>query len=156
MKKVLIGLDYNSSAEKVAEAGYEFAKAMNAEVTLIHVVADVQYYTSAQFSPIMGYSGFDNLDLLEPTMVEDLKKSSQDFLATVRKHLDDESIEILVVEGDTTEAILDAAKNIKATLIVMGSHSRKWLEDIVVGSATSKVLHQTTIPLLIIPTGRRK
>jgi nucleotide-binding universal stress UspA family protein len=38
----------------------------------------------------------------------------------------------------------------------MGSHSKKWLENIVMGSVTQEVLHQTTIPLYIIPTKKRK
>jgi nucleotide-binding universal stress UspA family protein len=38
----------------------------------------------------------------------------------------------------------------------MGSHSRKWLENIVMGSVTEKVLHHTSIPLFIIPTKHNK
>jgi nucleotide-binding universal stress UspA family protein len=36
--------------------------------------------------------------------------------------------------------------------IVMGSHSLKWLENLVIGSVTEKVLHYTTIPVFIVPT----
>jgi nucleotide-binding universal stress UspA family protein len=43
----------------------------------------------------------------------------------------------------------------KADVIVIGSHSRKWLENIVMGSVTEKVLHHTSIPLLIVPTKKR-
>jgi len=39
-----------------------------------------------------------------------------------------------------------------ADIIVMGSHSRRWLENIVMGSVTEEVLHHTSIPLFIIPT----
>jgi nucleotide-binding universal stress UspA family protein len=34
----------------------------------------------------------------------------------------------------------------------MGSHSRRWLEKILMGSVTETVLHKTTIPLFIVPT----
>ena len=155
MKKVLIGLDYDSSAEKVAEAGYAFAKAMDAEVILVHVVADSQYYASTEFSPIMGFSGFNDFDFLQPDLLNGLKKSSEKFLEASKKHLNDERIETMVLQGDVTESILAAADDRKADLIVMGSHSRKWLENIVLGSATSKVLHHTTIPLLVIPTRQK-
>jgi nucleotide-binding universal stress UspA family protein len=37
----------------------------------------------------------------------------------------------------------------------MGSHSRKWLEKIVMGSVTEKVLNQTSIPLFIVPTKKQ-
>jgi hypothetical protein len=40
MKEVLIALDYGLSAQKIAKKGFELANAMNAKVTLLHVVAD--------------------------------------------------------------------------------------------------------------------
>jgi hypothetical protein len=36
MKKVLIALDYDLTAQKVAETSYAMAKAMKAEVILLH------------------------------------------------------------------------------------------------------------------------
>ena len=38
MKKVLIALDYNPTAQKVAEHGFELATAMKAEIILLHVI----------------------------------------------------------------------------------------------------------------------
>jgi nucleotide-binding universal stress UspA family protein len=43
-----------------------------------------------------------------------------------------------------------------ADMIILGSHSQKWLENIVMGSVTEEVLRQSTIPLFIIPTKSRK
>ena len=37
MKKILIALDYNPTAQKVAEVGFSMAKSMNAKVLLLHV-----------------------------------------------------------------------------------------------------------------------
>jgi nucleotide-binding universal stress UspA family protein len=37
-------------------------------------------------------------------------------------------------------------------IIVMGSHSTKWLEEIVMGRVINEVLQHTDIPLIIIPT----
>jgi nucleotide-binding universal stress UspA family protein len=48
--------------------------------------------------------------------------------------------------------ILKAAEKTGADLVVMGSHSRRWLDQILMGSVTEKVLHNTSIPLFIVPT----
>ena len=48
MKKILIALDYNPTAQKIAETGFSLAKAMNAQVVLLHVIADPVYYSSAK------------------------------------------------------------------------------------------------------------
>jgi len=39
----------------------------------------------------------------------------------------------------------------KADIIVMGSHSKRWLEKIVTGSVTEEVLRDSRIPLFIVP-----
>ena len=50
MKKVLIALDYDPTAKKVAEVGFEFAKTMGAEIVLMHVISDPVYYSSVNYS----------------------------------------------------------------------------------------------------------
>jgi nucleotide-binding universal stress UspA family protein len=47
LKKVLIALDYDPTAQKVAETGYSLAKTMGAEVILLHVISDPVYYSSS-------------------------------------------------------------------------------------------------------------
>jgi len=156
IKKVLIALDYDPTAQKVAEAGFLMAKATSAEVILLHVITDPVYYYSTEYSPIMGFSGYVDTSPMQLDNVEGLKNVSQHFLEKTKQHLGDNTIKTLVTEGDFAESILHASKTLHADVIVMGSHSRKWLEDIVMGSVTEKVLHQTSVPLFIIPTKKKK
>jgi len=154
-KKVLIALDYNPTAQKVAEAGYSLAKAMDAEVALLHIISDPVYYSSLEYSPIMGFSGFMDAGSMQLT-AEDLSKASVQFLNKVKHHLHDETIEIVVKGGDFSESILVSAKEMHVDLIVLGTHSRRWLEEVLLGSVTEKILHHTTIPLFIVPTKQKK
>ena len=66
IKKVLIALDYDPTAEKVAEVGFALAKSMGAEAVLMHVMADPVYYSSTGYDPIMGYTGFMDLGSNKP------------------------------------------------------------------------------------------
>lgn len=156
MKKVLIALDYDPTAQKVAETGYAIAKAMNAEVILLHVLSDAVFYSASLYDPIMGFGGFGNVDFMQSDVIANLKKTAQIFLNKSKSHLDDTYIQTLVKEGDFADSILEAANDLHADIIVMGSHSRKWLEQIVMGSTTEKVLHHISIPLFIIPTKKAK
>jgi nucleotide-binding universal stress UspA family protein len=156
MKKVLIALDYNPTAQKVAETGYLLSKTMGAEVILLHVITDPVFYTSMDYSPIMGLNNYMDMNPLRLDSIEGLKMASQYFLDKSKQHLGDETIQTVVKEGDFAETILNTAKEINADIIVMGSHSRKWLENIIMGSVTEKVLNHTSIPLFIIPTGQKK
>jgi nucleotide-binding universal stress UspA family protein len=152
LKKVLIALDYDPTSLKVAESGYSLASAMNARTVLLHIIAEEIYYSSLEYSPVTGFGGFSNADFSLMASSEGLSKASEYFLETVKAHLGNPEIEIMIDQGDFSDMILKTAKNINADLIVMGSHSRRGLEKILMGSVTEKVLHHTTIPLFIIPT----
>jgi nucleotide-binding universal stress UspA family protein len=152
LKKVMIALDYGPTAQKVAETGFSLAKSLGAEVVLLHVMSDPVYYSSADFSPIMGFSGYTDIGPLELESVDGIRKASQHFLDKSKHHIGDDSIKTMIADGDFSESILKAAKDAHADIIVVGSHSRKWLEKIVMGSVTEQVLNHTSIPLYIVPT----
>jgi nucleotide-binding universal stress UspA family protein len=151
MNKVLIAMDYHPGAQKVAEVGFSLAKIMGAKAILLHVISDPVYYSSVQYSPITGFAGFMDTDPLLLDSEDGLRKASEHFLEKAKHHLGDETIQILVKDGDPAEAILEAAKELHADIIAIGSHSRKWLENIIMGSVTEKVLHHTSLPMFIIP-----
>ena len=155
MKKILIALDYNPTAQKIAEAGYELAKSMNAQIILMHVVADYTYYSSLDYSPIMGFDQFSNLGAVQIDSAMELEKAANEYLEKSKTHLGDTSIKTLVKDGDTGDAILEAAQNLDVDLIVLGSHSRRGLDKILMGRVAEKVLRHSKIPLFIIPISEK-
>jgi len=78
---------------------------------------------------------------LEKLCLEELGKSSADrnLLAGVR-----------IVRMPAKQAILETAKEIGADLIVMGSHRHSVLTDALLGSTTMKILHSSTVPVLVV------
>lgn len=155
MQKVLIALDYDPTAQKVAETGYSLAKTMGAEVVLLHVISDPLQYVSDKHFTVMGFEGYSDTVPLILDGMEELKKESQRFLNKSKQHLGDKTIQTLVKEGNLAESILTTAKELHSDMIIMGSHSRRWMEKIILGSVAEKVLQNTTIPLLIIPTKKQ-
>jgi len=141
IKKVLIALDYDKSAESVAEAGYSLAKAMNAEVTLLHVIYEhLTYYVEY-------YSAYE----MQLDHIKDLRLSMHGFLDEIKKRLGDEWIHTMIKEGEIAQSILDAAKEINADVIVLGVHSRSWFENMILGNDAKAVLKKTNVPLFIVP-----
>jgi nucleotide-binding universal stress UspA family protein len=63
--------------------------------------------------------------------------------------------DIIIREGSPAQVILAVAKEHNVDMIIMGSHRHSVLEDVVLGSTASKVLHSATIPVLVvrIPAG---
>jgi nucleotide-binding universal stress UspA family protein len=151
MEKIIIALDYDPTAQKVAESGYSWAKSMRAQIILLHVIAEPAYYSSLEYSPITGFAGYMDMSNNQLDSLDGLIKASEQYLEKLKLHLGDKKIRTIVKEGAFAKAILNTAKELKADMIIMGSHSRNWLENVVMGSVTEKVLHGTSIPLLIIP-----
>ena len=56
--------------------------------------------------------------------------------------------ETLVLSGDPAERVLDAACDLDADLIVMGTHGRKRLEHLVLGSVAEQVVRESPAPVL--------
>ena len=154
-QKVLIALDYDPTAQKVAEIGYSVALSMGAEIILLHVMSDPVYYSSREYDPIMGFTGYLSMEQVPSESAEGLKHASQQYLDHIKQYLGDESIKTLVKEGKIADSIIMAASALQADFIFLGSHSRRWLEEILMGSVTEYVLHHSSIPLFIIPTKKR-
>lgn len=152
MKSILIALDYDPTAQIIAETGYALAKSLEAEITLLHVISDEVYYYSRAYSPIMGFAGFTIDDSFEIGQNEHLTEAAYNYLDQTRNHLGDSNIRTMVKEGDFANTIVETAEALEAGIIVLGTHSRRWLEKIVMGSVTEKVMQLSKIPLLIIPT----
>ena len=155
MKKVLIALDYDPTAQKVAESGFSLAKSLNADLTLLHVIKDLGFYTKAGYSPIVGYTGFVDVSPTVLESVDGLKNVSLEYLDKIREHLGNKAIQTVVKEGDFAETILKTAEELQSDIIVIGSHSQKWLENILMGSVTENVMNHSSIPLFIVPTKKK-
>lgn len=149
--KILIALDYDRSAKKVAETGFKYANSMDAEVILLHVVSDPVIYSSTEYSPMTGFTGYFNISNMPIDAENGLQKASHHFLDEFKKHYGNDNTQTIVCEGDFSEAILTTAKARHADIIMMGSHSHNWIERVVLGSVTEQVLRDTKIPVLIIP-----
>ena len=152
MNKILIALDYEADAIKVAKKGFLLAKAMGAKVVLLHVIDENSYFSILGYSPINGFSGFLDMSPMKSESSEELNITIIQFLEKIKQQLGDETIQSHIKEGNFAESILMEAEEIKAGIIVLGSHSQKWLENIVMGSLTEKVLNNISIPVFIVPT----
>jgi nucleotide-binding universal stress UspA family protein len=144
MKKILIVMDLHPSEKKVIETGYSLAKEMKASVVLLYVKLDLVNYTLT----------YKKVGALKPFNLENFEVAAKDFLEKSKQKVLDDMIQTVVKQGHFAESILNAAKEMKIDVIVMGSHNTSWLEEIVIGRVTNDDLQQTEIPILIVPTRR--
>lgn len=90
----MIAIDYDKSAEVVAQAGYvNMAKTMNAEITLLHVLYEHPNY----------YVGSPAVFEFRIQYIENFKVTLQKFLDETKKRLGDESINTIIKEGQIAQ-----------------------------------------------------
>jgi nucleotide-binding universal stress UspA family protein len=142
--RVLVPIDFSPSSRAALEYGTFLATRLGAEVTVLHV-----------WEP-PGYVGPDALALLplaagqagwDQTRAEVLREVEL-FLgpASARPR----ELSVRVEAGEPSDAILVAAKEVGADLIVMGTHGRTGLSRLLIGSVAEAVLRRATCPVLTI------
>jgi len=93
----------------------------------------------------------DEFSALAPRILDDLINQSREMLEGVRQRAEEQGVKLtpVVMEGEPHEAILAAAAKLPATLIIMGSHGKKGLTRLLMGSVTERVIGLSTCPVLI-------
>lgn len=154
MKKILVALDYDSTAQKVAEEGYSLANAMKSKLVMLHVVSDPKNYSSSNHFTVTGFGGHPDLDPNKPIGIDELKKIAQNYLEKIKQNLGQSNVSILVRDGESAETIISVAKELHADYIVMGSYSQLRMENAELGGNTRRVMQNAMVPVLIVPMQR--
>jgi nucleotide-binding universal stress UspA family protein len=141
-KHILVPVDGSSASNQGIEKAIALALAFKSAVTLVSVI---DLYAFAGIGMDAGYGQVDYLNAATEEANLAVKTAKQLFA--------DSGIvaNSSVVEGQVIyKNILDAAEAAHADLIVMGSHGRKGLEKLVLGSVTAQVLSHTRLPVMVV------
>ncbi len=60
------------------------------------------------------------------------------------------NVAVEVIAGTPTKRILEEATRLGATQIVVGTHGRRGLTHLVLGSVAETVVHESTVPVLVV------
>jgi nucleotide-binding universal stress UspA family protein len=160
MKCILVPIDFSDVTPPVIDLARQLAKALGAEIHLIHV----KQLTAAAAPGTLGY-GLAGMPELAPmsglpvpgfepmpeTIAEDEAQRTK--LVGWREEIARDGIRVSLHEpsGAVAEEILDLADELNADLIVMGTHGHGAMYNLLVGSATKGVLKHSTRPVLLVP-----
>lgn len=146
-KKIVIAVDGSEPSIKALEHGLTLAKALNAKAIAV-TVTDPSLFIAP---------GAEMMQMNTGAVVEELDKAKADGARHVLDHARNAAARIgLEVEGvhvpnkQTADGVLETAVARGADLIVMGSHGRRGLGRLLLGSQAAEVLAHSTIPVLIV------
>ena len=152
-KRIFVPIDGSSAANLGLREALQLAKQHGASVCLFYAVDD-SFVTSAGvavMSPDELLEGFRDAGRKILAKAEALARRSGVRARTVLGEPEG---------GPVADSIIREAKRYKADLIVMGTHGRRGVRRLVMGSDAEQVLRETLVPVLMVrgptPRARRK
>jgi len=136
--KVLISCDYTDSGEHVLEEACKFLAAFpEAEVHVFNVI---------DMSVVSAAGMYNNGELISSMEMDaqELGKKAQAIFGKKKIYFASEV-------GFPADMVLQKATNLKADLLILGTHGRTGLNRLVIGSVAENILRQAHCNTLVIP-----
>jgi len=138
-KHILYPTDFSDTAQFAFGILQRLAPGPTERITLFHVQAK------------------GKVDLTNAAQLEEFNRIDMERLQVLSQELQKAAtvdVDIALSQGSAARLIVDKARSVRATMIVMGSQGRGYISDIFLGGVTYQVLRHTPVPVLIIPARR--
>jgi len=134
-QKILFPTDFSPASSEALRWATSLARDCGATLIIVHVE-----------EPPMAYGGGEMYFPIDETTIGELRKA----LVQVVPLDPAVGFEHKLLAGDPATAIVDAAENENADLIVMGSHGRTGLTRLLMGSVAEAVVRKAKCPVLTV------
>jgi nucleotide-binding universal stress UspA family protein len=140
---ILIAADGSELSDKAVRQGLELAKAIGAATTIVHVTppwSSIAVGEVAVMFPPQDYEA--NMAAAASALLDRIRKLANETGVRACKTMH-------VSDLHPHSAILTTARENGCDLIVMGSHGRRGIAGLLLGSVTAKTLSHGNIPVLV-------
>jgi nucleotide-binding universal stress UspA family protein len=145
-RRILVAVDGSNAANRGLREAVRLAKEEGAQLFLIHVVDE--YHAFA------GLDGGAPVDIV-PMLREGGKKILLKAAAEAAKQgVKPKAALRETIGGPAADAIVREAKKQRADLVVLGTHGRRGLRRLVLGSDAEQVVRTSPVPVLLVRSPR--
>ncbi len=143
-RNILVPVDGSDTSTSGVLEAIKLAKAEGARLRLVHVVNTA--VVAMEYA-----AAFGALSDLPQRLRDDGEATLKQVESVVRQNgLQSEAIILGTTMDNTGELIINQAKEWPADIIVMGTHGRRGLARLVLGSNAEYVLRHTPVPILLV------
>jgi nucleotide-binding universal stress UspA family protein len=139
-RHILVPSDFGECAEQALEIAIALATKLDAKLTLLHVcelpVSAYAMYAQGLYFP---------MDELEQAA----KKALDEAAKRLRERMP--NADAVLASGTAVEQILGTLKEKGADLVVMGTHGRRGISRVLLGSVAEKTVRLSPVPVLTVP-----
>ncbi|MGB3311559.1 MAG: universal stress protein [Nodosilinea sp.] len=154
-KKILVALDNAAHRQEVFQRALDLASATGADLMLCHVLS--AYEEGSPGLPIRSYQAY--YPVLEDSTWRLYQKHWEEFEAQGIAQLQQElelaraagvPAAFTQVAGEPAATICSVATSWQADLIMVGSHGRRGISELLLGSVSNYVMHHAECSVLVI------
>lgn len=143
-RKIFVPIDGSAASNLGLKEAIKLAKAERAKLRLFHLV-----------DKYVAVSSLDGVALDTGNLVETLRETGRQVIAKAeaqarRSGLKPESLMLESFGGRAADLIVQQAKTWGADLIVLGTHGRRGMKRLVLGSDAEQVIRTTPVPVLLV------
>ncbi len=143
-KHILIPTDGSELSRAAALNGVKLAKSLGAKVTAFFAAPPATPFVFDGFLPTGYGTTSEHASLIE--------KAAAKYLGVIEKACAAAGVpcqSVHLTSEFASDAIIETAKNRKCDLIFMGSHGRRGISGVLLGSQTQRVLTHSKVPVLV-------
>jgi nucleotide-binding universal stress UspA family protein len=136
-KHILVPTDFGEPADHALDTAIELARKFEAKLTILHVY---QLFVPMPYTDALSYP------------FEEIERHAQKLLdaSVARAKLRYPGCAAVLQPGIAAEEIVALAQSASVDLIVMGTHRRRGLPRMVLGSVSERVLRTSPVPVLTV------
>ncbi|SHN48702.1 universal stress protein [Desulfovibrio litoralis] len=141
VKKIVCTVDFADHSSLVASYAKEFAQKFDAEVLVLYVAPALAHY-SVDFEV-----SDDSVQTFVKEVVTGAEANMKKFVAA---NFSGVKASGRVATGYVSDKILEIVDEVKADMIIMGTHGRSGLAGFILGSVAEKIVKLSKVPVLTV------
>ena len=143
-RRILVALDGSETSMRALTASLNLARQGGGRVRMVHVVEELAYL-----------GGFDPYGASSGDLIKVIRENGAKVLANGLAAAQSAGVEADTVLCDNfgerlPEAVADAARQWNADLIVVGTHGRRGIGRVLMGSGAEQIIRLSPVPVLVI------
>jgi len=143
----LLAHDFSTAAQSAAREAARDILRIDGGLVLLHV-CPVPLPASYDWISADATTGWQRD--VEATLVREASARLWDECSSLRRAFPDLRVEVLVRDGPPAETILQVARELKVDRVVVGTHGRKGLQHLLLGSVAERVARHAEVPVLVV------
>ncbi len=146
MRRILTATDFSATSAAARDFAVALARGSGAELLVLHAVEPI-----ALAGDVYGFT-------TSATMYDAVEKAARESLAGVVAEVRKNRglrVHGVLVNGAATTSIVEAAKKLRADVLVLGTHGHSGLDRMILGSVAERVVRTSSVPVLTVRSTAR-